>query len=207
MPWLRKIRNKIYFFFKVINLHVKVKQSKKNKLLKIVVGASGVFEPGWIDTDAEYLNLLKRDHWDRFFKKNSIDVILAEHVWEHLIFEDGFNAAKICFPYLKQGGYLRIAVPDGFHPSKSYLDAVKVNGSGSGADDHKVLYNYKTLQNLFERAGYFVKLQEYYDEYGQFHFENWKEADGKIYRSMRFDERNQENHLTYTSIILDAHKV
>ena len=46
---------------------------------------------------------------------------------------------------------------------------------------------------------------EYFDDFGNFHFEDWSPEDGIIHRSKRFDQRNKES-LVYTSIILDARK-
>ena len=34
---------------------------------------------------------------------------LAEHVWEHMTFAEGIEAAKNCYKYLVEGGYMRIA--------------------------------------------------------------------------------------------------
>ena len=132
--------------------------------------------------------------------------MLAEHVWEHLTLHEGLTAAKQCFEYLKPGGYLRVAVPDGFHPDQKYIEGVKVDGTGPGADDHKVLYTYKTLKELFSSAGFRVELLEYFDAEGEFHFVNWDTRSGTIRRSLRFDKRNANGELKYTSIILDAHK-
>ncbi len=173
---------------------------------KIVVGASGVFENGWIPTDVHTLNLLKPKRWKLFFKDSSIDVILAEHVWEHLTAMDGVTAAKTCFQYLKPNGYVRIAVPDGFHPDPNYINYVKPAGSGAGADDHKVLYNYHSLADTFQQAGFDITLLEYFDEKGEFHFTDWNKNDGMIHRSSRYDERNVQHPLSYTSLILDARK-
>src|SRR6266545_8410004 len=68
------------------------KQFTKQKPCRIVVGASGVFDEGWVPTDKGVLNLLKPGDWKRFFKPKSIDAILAEHVWELLTEEDGITA-------------------------------------------------------------------------------------------------------------------
>ena len=38
---------------------------------------------------------------------------------------------------------------------------------------HKVFYNYKTLIEVFEKAGFIVDLLEYCDENGRFHFNCW----------------------------------
>ena len=74
---------------------IKLLFSRYKKTLKIVIGASGYYDEGWIDTDIEYLNLLNRSHWKRYFRVDSIDAILAEHVWEHLTLEQGLEAEGI----------------------------------------------------------------------------------------------------------------
>src|SRR5262249_49155369 len=51
---------------------------------RLVIGASGVFEPGWIGTDRGEFDLLRPDSWSRYVQPDSIDALLAEHVWEHL---------------------------------------------------------------------------------------------------------------------------
>ena len=67
----------------------------KQDEIKVVVGA-GVFNnnPGWIQTQEDELNLLDKATWEGRFEYNSISAILAEHVWEHLTFEEGVRALK-----------------------------------------------------------------------------------------------------------------
>jgi predicted SAM-dependent methyltransferase len=174
--------------------------------VRIVIGASGIYDAGWIPTEIGVLDILNRGHWSRVFAENSIDALLAEHVWEHLTPEQGLLAARNCLRYLKPGGYLRVAVPDGFHSDPKYIDCVRVGGSGAGADDHKVLYNCDSFGGLFEQAGFEVALLEYFDSAGAFHAVEWDPAGGMIHRSKRFDERNRDGRLNYTSLILDARK-
>jgi predicted SAM-dependent methyltransferase len=174
--------------------------------LRIVIGAGGLDEPGWIATDIGSLDLLNPAHWEACLRKGSVDAMLAEHVWEHLSPEEGLEAARRCHEYLKPSGYLRVAVPDAFFPDAGYLEHVRPGGSGSGADDHKVLYTYLTLSEVFRSAGFRVELLEYHDAEGRFHHVDWDPGRGRIHRSMRFDERNRDGVLRYTSIILDAHK-
>ena len=173
---------------------------------KIVVGTSGVFEPGWIPTDIEYLNLLHDADWRIFFRAGSVSALLAEHVWDHLTPEQGLAAAQACHRYLRPGGRLRIAVPDGFHPDPAYRRQVEVNGTGAGAADHKVLYTHESLARLLEQAGFTVARLEYFDADGTFHFQDWNRADGMVHRSSRYDERNAGGKLAYTSLIVDAFK-
>lgn len=201
---LRVIRNAISRAKKIREIKNQIKAYDSN--LKIVLGASGVSQDCWIPTDINLLDITKISDWKRLFKKDQISILLAEHVWEHLSSEDAYLAGKNCYHFLKKGGFLRVAVPDGYHPDKSYIDYVKPGGFGSGSDDHKVLYNHKTLKDLFVSVGFEGRLLEYWDEYGKFHFEDWDPLDGLIHRSKRFDKRNSENKLVYTSIILDAIK-
>jgi predicted SAM-dependent methyltransferase len=174
--------------------------------LRIVVGASSFYQRGWVPTEMATLNLLNLQDWRRYFAPSSIDAILGEHVWEHLTREDGALAAKHCYAYLKPGGYLRVAVPDGLHPDPAYIEKVRPGGTGMGADDHKVLYTYQTFREIFAAAGFTVELLEYFDEAGEFHCTEWRPEDGKIRRSKRFDRRNEDGTLSYTSLILDAKK-
>ncbi|MHA4742431.1 class I SAM-dependent methyltransferase [Dyadobacter sp. MSC1_007] len=178
----------------------------RTKPVKMVVGSMYSLYKGWIHSDIETLNLLKRTDWDKYFTENSIDRILAEHVWEHLTPEEGQLAFNNCYHYLKPDGVLRVAVPDGFNPSEEYINYVKPGGTGNGADDHKLLYNYKIMSGFLENAGFEVKLLEYFDENGQFHKFPWNPEDGMIRRSADHDSRNQGGKLGYTSLIIDAHK-
>jgi len=200
---LKNMRFHYRAFQGILRLKIRVKFCSS---LRLVLGAESVFDSGWIPTDIEYLNFLNEKHWKRYFKKNSIDAILAEHVWEHLTTENGLIAAQQCFQYLRPGGYLRVAVPDGYHPDPKYIEWVRPGGVGSFSYDHKVLYNYETFRDLFKRAGFNVNLLEYFDQEGKFHFVEWNPGDGTIHRSRRYDKRNNDGKLQYTSIILDAYK-
>jgi predicted SAM-dependent methyltransferase len=197
---IRKIINYLLFRYRL-------NKAFKKDLCNIVIGSSGIYQNGWIPTDIEFINLLVEKDWKRYFKENSIDALLAEHVLEHITEEEAFLAATICFKFLKQqGGYIRVAVPDGLSPDKEYINSVKPGGTGYGSSDHKILYTYLTLSNIFKKAGFKVDLLEYFDEKGNFHYNEWNSDKGMIVRSKRFDERNSKNTIKYTSIILDAFK-
>jgi predicted SAM-dependent methyltransferase len=176
---------------------------------RIVIGAgTRHLEGGWIETDQEFLDLLKPEDWRRFFRPDSIAALLAEHVWEHLTVDQGVQAAHTCFTYLRPGGYLRLAVPDGLHPDQTYIDWVKVGGRSPGqlANGHKVLYTYHTLHALFQSVGFETRFYEYFDDNRQFRFIDWDPAKGHILRSKRFDKRNRDGNLRFTSIVMDAVK-
>lgn len=208
---IRFIINHIYtyprsYFIKQKNL-IKFKRALNNKPLRIVIGSSGIYQKNWAASEIDFLDLLKERDWQKFFTENSIEAILAEHVWEHLSKKESYLAAKRCYQYLKGGGYLRVAVPDGLHPSQEYINAVKPRGKDSKIHKHKTLYTYQTFREIFEFAGFKVRLLEYFSENGKFHFRKWNPKEGMVTRSSRFDERNTPSNLAYTSIILDAYKL
>lgn len=230
---VRRMRRGYYRKFGQYRLQ---KMLETNPRKRVVIGAWGRFDAGWIPTQRDFLDLTKPTDWQRYFQPESVEAMLAEHVWEHLTPEDGLAAAKTCYKYLVPGGYLRVAVPDGLHPDPAYIETVKAgasednhkaglpNGSGPGtaldgnAANHKALYTYQTLKELFVAAGYRVTLYEYFDEAGRFHCDEWDQKAGTIWRSKRFDPRNKNgklgsvypgtlgDYLSYSSIILDAAK-
>lgn len=204
--FIRKVRSKIdRIRFKIINsVFLSLLFSPKRKFN---IGA-GRFEyrDGWLCTDRDSLDITKSGDWYKHLRFLKLDNIFAEHVWEHLAETDTLLANKNCCNFLKRGGILRLAVPDGYHPDKAYIDRVKPGGNGPGAEDHKILYNYTTMRVSLEQAGFKVNLLEYWDENGQFHFTDWSNESGKVLRSKRYDDRNIDAKLNYTSLIVDALK-
>ncbi len=198
----RGIRDELRRFRRRLALRVKV----RSRPLRIVLGSSGVPVPGWLLTDMDQLNIVVKKDWERYFQPDSVDAILAEHVLEHLTITEAKRVAELCFTYLRPGGRLRIAVPDGLHPDPDYVEAVKPMGSGEGAEDHKVLYSWKGLEALLDSVGLITHPLEYFDDDGNFVAVEWDPADGMVRRSARFDSRNHDGILRYTSIIFDAVK-
>ena len=101
---------------------------------------------------------------------------------------------------------MRIAVPDGFHPDPAYITHVKPGGTGPGADDHKILDTYKSLQDILIQAGYKVELLEYFDEFRVFHQNDWDPKEGYVRRSKKINQRDIRDKLDYSSLIVDAIK-
>jgi predicted SAM-dependent methyltransferase len=179
---------------------------RRKRAKKIVLGAGGTQFEGWYATDRETLDVLKREDFLSHWKPSSRTTFLAEHVWEHITPADAAIAARNVFEFLRPGGRFRLAVPDGLHPDPAYIEYVRPGGTGAGADDHKILYTYRTMTESLEQAGFKVVLLEYWDERGEFHFSEWSKKDGFIERSKRYDPRNQDGSLSYTSLIVDAIK-
>ena len=177
--------------------------------LRVIIGAGGQSWPGWIATDKTSLDLLRPELWSSFFGERRAEAFLCEHVWEHLTEDEGRAAAELCYSWLKPGGYLRCAVPDGNFPDPDYQRHARVGGPGPDdhpAADHKVLYDYHRFSELFEHAGFQVDLLEYCDERGRFHYHQWSIEDGPVYRSLLLDHRNREGKINNVSLIVDAYK-
>lgn len=178
------------------------------KKRKFNIGSGGInSDSSWYATDVDLLDITKASDWIKILGFLRLDNIMAEHVWEHLTCSDAALANRNCFKYLKRGGRLRVAVPDGLNPNLDYIEYVKPGGHGPGADDHKVLYNYKSIKDSLEKEGFQVTLLEYWDENAVFHYVDWSDEGGKIMRSRRYDSRNKDGKLRYTSLIIDAIKL
>lgn len=193
---MEKLKKVLWNALRRIKLRLQIAASSN---LRVVIGAGETKYRDWISTDIQTLNLLNDSDWRSLFNRNSISNLLAEHVWEHLSETQGLAGARNCFEYLKPGGRLRIAVPDGYSPDPKYIEHVNV-----GRDGHQVLYNYQSLGSLLEKAGFKIELLEYFDKNGAFHSTAWEEADGMVGRSIRFDSRNTVGKPVYTSLIVDG---
>ena len=175
--------------------------------MKLVIGAGRKPDPnGWTCTERHELDLLAPATWPAYLQGRPVEAAVCEAVWEHLSIVDGLRAAATVYQFLQPGGYLRAAVPDGLHPDRAYIDWVRPGGTGAGAADHQVLYDYHAFGGVFRAAGFRVKLLEWWDEASVFHARHWDPAAGFIERSLRFDPRNANGAPHYTSIILDAFK-
>ena len=230
---IRRMRRRYYRTYGQYRLEKMLAAAQRKR---VVIGAWSRFDEGWIPTQRDFLDLTKPKDWERFFAPDSVEAMLAEHVWEHLTPAEGLAAARTCYRYLRPGGYLRVAVPDGLHPDPDYIETVKAGAHepepgesladqsspaavlDGNAANHKALYTHRSLKELFEAAGFRVTVYEYFDEAGLFHSEEWNRDLGTIWRSKRFDPRNKAgklasvypgtlgDYLSYSSIILDAVK-
>lgn len=197
--------------------------------LKVIIGAGSTSYEGWIATNYPVFDVRNEKHWEELFGDKLIDNILAEHVFEHLDYNDSLKAWKIAFDFLKFGGRMRIAVPDKNHPSLYVRDLIKPNGLEPGADDHKFFWGYIELIQALERIGYRVDILECFDEKGLYHSKSWYVDDGYVQRSKRYykgrftDSKEEFNkmissvpehlrkqftdlNISYTSLIVDAIK-
>lgn len=201
--WLIKLSMNKYRHFRSVEI---IKQFKKNKLpIKLIIGASGTSQQNFISTNFNTINLLDSNTWKKYFSENSIDNILAEHVWEHLTLEEGTLAIQTCLNYLKIGGNLRIAVPDSYHPSSTYREMCKPRGSGVGAKDHKIFYNIDLMDKLLQSFNDFIEIsyKEYYSKENILFTDYLEENKGKILRTEQNKRKIDNSHYYYSSLILD----
>ena len=178
--------------------------AKSEGPVKVILGSGGVNQPGWIPTDQRNLDLLNLSDFRYIFAEAKVSAFLAEHVWEHLSTDQAVTALRNCFEFLNFNSHIRIAVPDGNFPDENYLSLVRPGGTGSGADDHKVLYDVDSLSALLKQCGLNPCPVEYWDKSGTFQSINYCDSLGKIHRSKTHDPRNQGNVLRYTSLIVDG---
>ena len=96
---------------------------------KLNIGAArSNYDKSWFSTDIDVLDITKFKDWFRILSFLKVDNIVAEHVWEHLSIDEARSANKNCHRFLKRNGVLRLAVPDGYHPSASYIEHVRPGG-------------------------------------------------------------------------------
>ena len=176
--------------------------------VRIIIGAGRQRWQGWIPTNRKNLDLLKPEEWEQSFRDRPVDAILCENVWQQLTEMEGRRAAELCYKYLKPGGYLRCAVPDGYFQNKSSRFGMLGSQKKSSypSKKFKMAYNYRLLSDVFIQAGFEVDLLEYCDEKGRFHYHQWNTEDGPIYRSLMLDWRNQRGMIENASLIIDAKK-
>ena len=182
------------------------RQIESHDRIRLAIGSETHCSEDWIPAESDQIDLANAASWSSFFQKSSVDAILAEHVWEHLSEHDGKIAARNCFQFLQPGGYLRVAVPDGFHPSQPRQALGRLGGSEIGTVGCGTLYNYRSFANAFLAVGFQVQLIEFFDQEGVFHSNHWDVSKGLVKRSLLFDERNTAQPFAYTSLVLDAIK-
>jgi len=177
--------------------------ARSTRPLNVVIGGAQSAFAGWLTTDRDVLDITSPSDWIDLFEPASIDHLLAEHVFEHLSEAECGIAFAECYKYLRPGGLLRIAVPDGFRRDPVYVAEVT-----PPKDGHQSLFTMDNLPPMLEAAGFAVALLEYFDAHEQFQANAWDESDGFISRSVRFDRQEdfKRGDLFYTSLIVDAVK-
>jgi len=196
VPFYKEMRRK----YEIDRLRRQIRSSAP---LKVVIGGGQTSYEGWIFTDRDFLDITKPHDWSNLFDPDSIERLLCEHVLEHLSEQECASTLAECYRYLKPGGLMRIAVPDGYRRDPAYVAEASPPNDG-----HKVFFNIDTLPPLLASVGFSVLPLEYFDQNEQFHARSWDESEGLIMRSVRFDRQQdfRRGELYYTSLIVDARK-
>lgn len=181
--------------------------------IRIILGAAETYQDGWYSTNEQWLDITRTDHWRNVFKcKKLLTHMVAEHVFEHLSYEECQRTLKNISDHMEKGGRIRIAVPDGYNPDPEYLRHVGIAGIGDDAADHKQLLNVDILSGLLQEAGFEVSHLEGYTKTGELIKKPYLKEDGFIWRS-RVNHAVQDNKKPWsfpdaqTSLIVDGVKL
>lgn len=177
--------------------------------IKIILGAAETFQEGWYSTNENWLDIARADHWEKVFgKKPLVTRAVAEHVFEHLTYEEAQRALKHIYEHMPKGGRIRVAVPDGYNPNPEYIRHVGIAGIGDDAADHKQLLNVDVLTGLIASAGFTPVHIEGYTKSGTLIQNEYDPRDGFIKRSRRNHGENMPWSFpdADTSLIVDGIK-
>lgn len=211
-PIKRLIRKTIKFFKYTYRYYHIMGVLKRGENIKIIVGAAETYQNGWCSTNEQWLDITKEEDWKKIFGgRKCVSRILAEHVMEHLTYDQAREALRLFHAHLVDGGKIRIAVPDGFHPDETYIRHIGINGIGDDAADHKQLLDVNSLSALIQNAGFVPEHIEGYEQDKKTLIVKQRDPeDGFVVRS-RIHQDNEEGDRwdfpdANTSLIVDGVK-
>jgi glycosyltransferase involved in cell wall biosynthesis/predicted SAM-dependent methyltransferase len=156
------------------------KYAPSDGLVKLNIGSFiDMFHYGWENIDEIDLTQFALQNGYLFKRLNvkdglpysdgSVDIILASHLLEHFTREEGLLFLKECFRVMKNGGVLRVSVPDTKELAKKYNDgtlmkltdyAVETAKDSAEAfykillDGHKTVYDCDSLVRVLKECGF-----------------------------------------------------
>jgi len=139
--------------------------------VKLHLGCGSVRIKGFINIDANYssvVDMVDNVRHLRKFKENSVDLIYASNVLEHLGRWEYMPALKRWYELLKKGGKLRLSVPDFEALCEYYLKTKDLNtmycalygGQDIAGNFHYWCWDFDTLKKDLKSAG-FTKIKRY----------------------------------------------
>ena len=199
-----------YYKFRYIKIKIYLKFTKNN--INLIVGAALTTQRDWFSTNEEWLDVTNANHWNRLFNREKrIERILSEHVFEHLTINEMRVALRLIYDHMILGGTLRIAVPDGNHPSDIYRKHCGINGIGADANDHKQFLTFEKLSLEAEKCGFQCYLIEGYKANKKLVKKYFNNDRGRVIRTRNnlLEEENKDGWYfedANTSLIIDCLK-
>ena len=207
--WLKQFVRKIIKIFKYRYRRMEIASAvRRGRNLKIIVGAAETFHLEWYSTNEQWLDITDLADWKRVFRgKRIVTHVVAEHVFEHLTLQEAMEALRLIAIHLVDGGRIRIASPDGYHPDENYIRHVDIGGIGDDAEDHKQLLNVDTLSEMLRKSGFKTVHIEGYNANGELIKNPWSSEDGFVRRSRMNELKNSWGFTDAgTSLIVDGIK-
>lgn len=121
------------------------------------------------------------------FDDEIVEAIYSSHALEHIFLEEAQALLQDAYRALKQGGLIRLAVPDLEYAFRLYqsgakeqaLDYFFSRNSSGYLNHHHYMYDFELLKNLLEKAG-FVEVQR------------WGFRQGNMRDAIILDNRSEE---------------
>lgn len=168
-------------------------------MTKLHLGSGENHIDGYINVDIRYLkgvDVVEDIRYLRSFKEDSIDVIYACAVLEHVIRWEYCNVLQRWYDILKPNGILRISVPNFEAIVEHYIEHKDLNlmiGMLYGGQDyeqnfHHMCWDFKTLSQDLKRVG-FKSIARYdwrktdhsdMDDYSQSYLPHMEKNTGKL---------------------------
>jgi predicted SAM-dependent methyltransferase len=208
----KRVRNSIKFVkYRWRRFEIRRPVARDEKI-KLIVGAAETYQPGWYSTNEQWLDITNRSDWNKVFQgKRLITHVVAEHVFEHLTYDECRQALSNMSAHMMEYARIRIAVPDGYHPDPTYQANVGVGGTGADAVDHKQFLNVDVLSTLLRESGFEPEIIEGYDRKCRLVTTPYSTDDGFIGRSRSNPNSGPTSGWDFidsnTSLIVDGIKV
>lgn len=168
--------------------------------MKLNLGCFNKKLPGFINVDIRQdvnPDIIDNAFTLEKFANNSVDLIYASHILEHLNYQECITALNRWREVLKNGGILRIAVPNMeavfahyfYHKNLKLLLHTIYGSQKHDFDFHKNGFDFELLKETLESQGYHkVKLWDwkttnphyYCDDYSQAYWPHMDKENGKL---------------------------
>ena len=182
LPWRRKI----------------VRNARGLRDLKVNIGCGSFRQAGWycVDYKGETADLRLDIRREFPFANGSCRFIFSEHVFEHLTLEELRHVLQDCYRVLKQGGAIRIVVPDLERYVRAYVDGD--DGFITSVWPTKVTPT-EILNGLFYVLGHRF-IHDFHSMSRELQAAGFSEVSRSKYRQSRFPELNIDSEYPHRQI-------